>query len=238
MTRAWFTLSVVAIALNAGCSSADDGLDTEASPSADTSDDEGTIAEQELRGGERLSSYEVASLIRQAGFPANMVGRMVCTAKWESSFYTKATNKNRNGSMDRGLFQIDSIHLGHTSNCPASSKAIFDPLTNTRCALAIYKMQGINAWYGYKAHRSECDRYRAPQRSMPGTDGVDQNDRHDLRGLHEPMSGADMYGEENASFGDRPEGSLDLPEPAVGAPEFGAPRSGARTDIQRALSHP
>ena len=235
MTRAWFALSVIAVALNTGCSSADDGIDGESSPSADTSDDgEGTTAEQELRGGERLASYEVASLIRQAGFPANMVGRMVCTAKWESSFYTKATNKNRNGTIDRGLFQINSIHLGNTRNCPASSKAIFDPLTNTRCALAIYKMQGINAWYGYKAHRSECDRYRPPQRSMPGIDGMDQNDLDGLRDRPEPMSDADMYGEENASFGDRPEESLDLPAPAPAAPGLEKPR----TDIQRELSHP
>jgi len=84
---------------------------------------------------------------------------MVCTAKYESSFYERASNKNRNGSTDRGLFQINSIHVGGTRGCPSSSDALWSAATNAKCALAIYKLQGINAWYGYRKHKAECDSY-------------------------------------------------------------------------------
>jgi hypothetical protein len=113
--------------------------------------------------GRKLSEEEVASLVRQVGFPENMVGTMVCTVKWESGFYDRATNQNHNGTTDYGLFQINSIHIGGTNGCPGNADALFDVMTNSQCALAIYNMQGINAWYGYKAHKSECDSYAAPQ---------------------------------------------------------------------------
>jgi hypothetical protein len=89
---------------------------------------------------------------------------MVCTAKWESSFYERATNRNNNGSVDYGLFQINSIHF-HDAGCPSSGTALFDASANAKCAYRVYKSQGINAWYGYKAHRTECDSYRAPASS-------------------------------------------------------------------------
>lgn len=185
-----------------GCSAESEG--TVESTDGETSEDEG-----ELRGGTRLSPSEVASLVRQAGFPSSLIGRMVCTAKWESSFYTAATHRNRNGSTDRGLFQINSIHVGGTRGCPSSASALFDPTTNTRCAYAIYKLQGINAWYGYRAHRSECDRYRvgnAPLLRGDSLGGIgdalgDAPAAHDedadlvLQAEPEPISHADMYGD-------------------------------------------
>jgi hypothetical protein len=112
--------------------------------------------------GRKLSEEEVASLVRQVGFPENMVGTMVCTVKYESGFYDQATNNNTNGTTDYGLFQINSIHIGGTNGCPTSADALFDVVTNTKCALAIYNMQGIRAWYGYQKHQSECDSYPAP----------------------------------------------------------------------------
>src|SRR4051794_39702260 len=84
---------------------------------ADTTNDEddteqlGDVGEQ-LLAGRRLSEHEVASLVRRAGFPEYEVAKMVCTAKYESSWYERASNKNSNGTIDRGLFQINSIHLG------------------------------------------------------------------------------------------------------------------------------
>lgn len=135
---------------------------------ADTGDgDDEPIAESEdrLLAGRRLSESEIARHVRAAGFPANMVGPMVCTAKYESSFYERASNRNRNGSTDRGLFQINSIHVGKTAGCPSSANSLWDAATNAKCAYAIYKMQGINAWYGYRKHRGECASYRAPASS-------------------------------------------------------------------------
>ena len=119
-------------------------------------------SQDHLLAGRRLSEREAATLIRNAGFPSNVVGKMLCTIKYESNFYERASNRNTNGSSDYGLFQVNTIHYGD-AGCPSSSAGLYDAAKNTKCALAIYKSQGINAWYGYKKHKSECDRYPAPQ---------------------------------------------------------------------------
>jgi hypothetical protein len=118
-------------------------------------------SEDHLLAGDRLTPSDVAAKLRAAGFDESVIGKMVCTAKYESSYYEKATNKNKNKSEDYGLFQINSNHLGD-KGCPTSASALFDPDTNTKCAYAVFKAQGINAWYGYQKHKSECDRTRAP----------------------------------------------------------------------------
>jgi hypothetical protein len=99
----------------------------------------------------------------------------VCTAKWESSFYERASNRNNNGSTDYGLFQINSIHLGEGA-CPRNPTALYDAATNARCAYTIYKMQGLNAWYGYQAHRTECNGYRVPTGSGGASSAPDVAD--------------------------------------------------------------
>ncbi len=126
-------------------------------------DDADPVGESQdhLLAGRRLSQTEAASLIRQAGFPEAVVGKMLCTIKYESNFYERASNKNSNGSSDYGLFQVNSIHF-HDAGCPSSAAGLYDAAANTRCALKIYKSQGINAWYGYKKHKTECDGTRAP----------------------------------------------------------------------------
>jgi hypothetical protein len=129
-----------------------------AAPAAEEGESLGE-SEDRLLAGRRLSEQEVATVLRNAGFAENQVPRMVCTAKYESSFYERASNTNRNGSTDRGLFQINSIHVGGTRGCPTNSEALWNPTTNAKCALAIYKSQGINAWYGYRKHKTECDSY-------------------------------------------------------------------------------
>jgi hypothetical protein len=134
---------------------------------------------QALLAGRRLREGEIAALVRSAGFPESMVGKMVCTAKYESSYYERASNRNRGGSIDRGLFQINSVHLGTMRGCPRSGEALFDAETNAKCAYAIYRAQGIRAWYGYRAHRSECDRFRAPA-------SIDEPDNSGGEGCYSP----------------------------------------------------
>jgi lysozyme C len=132
-------------------------------------------SEDRLLSGRRVGTSELASLIRDAGFPESVVGKMICTAKYESSFYERASNRNRNGSTDSGLFQINSIHFGR-SGCPSSVSGLYDATANARCAYSIYKSQGLNAWYGYKKHKAECDRTRAPAASSDSSDEVDSTD--------------------------------------------------------------
>lgn len=126
---------------------------------AETTEEETESSDSELLAGRRLSETEVARLLRDAGFPESVVPEMVCTARYESSFFEAATNRNTNGSIDRGLFQINSVHVSGTRGCPSTGAALFDAATNARCAYAIYRSQGLNAWYGYRNHRAECDRY-------------------------------------------------------------------------------
>jgi lysozyme C len=133
-------------------------------------------SEDRLLAGRRLSTGEIARHLRAAGFPENVIGPMVCTAKYESSYYERASNKNRNGSTDRGLFQINSIHLGGTRGCPTNGTALFDAATNAKCAYAVYKMQGIRAWYGYRKHATECNGTRAPASSGVVADPDDSPD--------------------------------------------------------------
>jgi hypothetical protein len=124
-----------------------------------------------LLEGRRLSESETARHLRSAGFPEDAIGPMVCAAKYESSFYERAFNRNDNGSVDRGLFQINSIHVGGTRGCPSRGDDLWDAATNARCAYAIYRMQGMNAWYGYRAHRRECQGYGVREGGGAASDG-------------------------------------------------------------------
>ena len=147
-------------------------LTTIAGCAAQTGGDEEASGESQdrLLAGRRISEREAATLIRGAGFPANVVGKMLCTIKYESNFYERASNKNTNGSVDYGLFQVNSVHL-RDKGCPTTGTGLYDAAANARCAAVIYKSQGINAWYGYKKHKAECDRYPAPSglAGDPGT---------------------------------------------------------------------
>lgn len=122
-------------------------------------DQEGTTSAPVL-AGQRLSESQVAAALRAAGFPESEVPRMVCTARYESQWYTRAYNRNRNGSIDRGLLQINSIHVGGTRGCPSQASALYDPNVNAACGYAVWRLQGIEAWYGYRAHRAECNAWR------------------------------------------------------------------------------
>ena len=64
---------------------------------------------------------------------------MVAIAKAESGLNPKATNVNRNGSSDIGLFQVNSIH-GY------DDLEMFAPEKNIEAARKIYEKQGLTAW--------------------------------------------------------------------------------------------
>ena len=121
--------------------------------------------------GRCLAEAEVVRLLRTAGFPERIVPAMVCTAKWESGFYERAAHKNGNQSTDRGVFQINSIHVGE-KGCPSNAEGFFNAQNNANCALVVYKGQqknssdplaGVsNAWVAYRAHKTECANYKLP----------------------------------------------------------------------------
>jgi lysozyme C len=128
-------------------------------------------SDEALLAGRKLSPSEVASLLRGAGFRESVIPEMVCTAKYESSYYAGAQNRNTNGSTDYGLFQINDRYW--LRPCGVTRQQLLDPATNARCAKRVFDEQGLDAWYGYKAHRSECDRFVVPGDGAGGAGGGD-----------------------------------------------------------------
>ena len=69
-------------------------------------------------------------------------------AKAESGLRAGAINYNRNGSIDRGIFQVNSIHCGKIDgNC---ADALFDVEKNIEMAKSIFDDRGWQAWYACK----------------------------------------------------------------------------------------
>lgn len=136
----------------AGC-----GLEDEL-PKIGASGGQGSQSEIHALGGTRLSEQHVARLLANAGVPGNKIPTMVCVAKYESSLYSGATNRNSDGSIDIGLFQINDYWW--PSSCGVHRSALFDPAVNARCAHKVLEQQGIFAWHAYTAHEYECRNYR------------------------------------------------------------------------------
>ena len=110
-----------------------------------------------------LSNQQIASYVRQAGFPEELVPRMVAIANAESSRIPN--NRNFKGSdLSYGLFQINMLgDMGPERRAQfgiQSNEQLYDPLTNAKAAKAIYDQQGLNAW---SVHRSG-----AADKFMPG----------------------------------------------------------------------
>lgn len=75
----------------------------------------------------KLTPQEIRGLAYAAGFRGKALDTAVAIAMAESGGKVKATNKNSNGSIDRGLFQINSIHgKGSTTNIGRNVKTAFD----------------------------------------------------------------------------------------------------------------
>jgi len=70
----------------------------------------------------------------------------LAVAKAESGLKEDAFNVNSNGSIDVGIFQINSVHY-KKQGC--SLKEIIDPYKNVDCAYEIYQSSGWNAWSVY-----------------------------------------------------------------------------------------
>ena len=77
--------------------------------------------------------YRPAKTYTVAGAIQHVFGarsrQALCVARHESSLNPKAVNRNRDGSVDRGLFQINSVHRAW-----ANLRRLFEPLYNARCA--------------------------------------------------------------------------------------------------------
>lgn len=71
----------------------------------------------------------------------------------ESSGNPTAQNTNRNGTVDRGLFQINSIHIPQLQKegIISTETDLFDPVKNTKAALYLKNRDGWKPWDASKA---------------------------------------------------------------------------------------
>ncbi|KAK8724280.1 hypothetical protein OTU49_011317 [Cherax quadricarinatus] len=117
---------------------------------------------------------ELARILeRQFRLPRDQIKRFVCIAQYESGFNTAAFNRNRNGSKDYGIFQINSMYWcrddtrGKSNSCGIQCRDLLSDNLSTAvtCARKILRSQGYSAWVAYKnrcrnrnldAYMAEC----------------------------------------------------------------------------------
>lgn len=110
----------------------------------------------------RYTYAQLEALWIQAGGDRASAPIMAAIAMAESGGNPTATNHNHDGSIDRGLWQINSVH-GNLST--------FDPMANAKAAVSIKNgPQGFSAWVTYTsgAYRQFLQNGASPDPNMPG----------------------------------------------------------------------
>lgn len=92
------------------------------------------------------------NVLKVKGFKEYFIPRLFCIAKLESSFNSKARNFNTNGTIDIGLFQINSIWR---KECP---KTLYSIENNIDCAKIVLEKQGLSAWVTYNNYGHICEK--------------------------------------------------------------------------------
>ena len=96
-----------------------------------------------------LTPAQIAAAMREAGWDDAAIPIGVAVALAESGGNPRAVNnKNRNGSSDYGLFQINSIHANLLTTGDR-----FNPVDNARMALTVYRQAG-SSWKPWAAYNS------------------------------------------------------------------------------------
>lgn len=107
-----------------------------------------------------LTPAQIAGYARQAGFSGSALATSVAVALAESGGRTDATNVNRNGSVDRGLWQLnDGAHPW------VKSINWQDPAANAAGAYRIYREAGgsFRPWVAYTSGRAGQFQLQASQ---------------------------------------------------------------------------
>lgn len=102
-----------------------------------------------------LTASQIASILRQQGFPSEKIPTMTAISLAESSGNPKAFNPNAStGDKSYGLFQVNMLGgLGPERMRQFGLKKeeeLFDPNVNARAAKQILESQGLGAWSVYK----------------------------------------------------------------------------------------
>lgn len=109
----------------------------------------GTRYRQQVLGGQSVGAAigqqsSLAQLWINNGGPPSQANIAAAVAMAESSGNVGATNKNTNGSIDRGLWQINSVHSQFDAQ-----RLLTDPNYNAAAAVAVWKSSGWGAWTTY-----------------------------------------------------------------------------------------
>lgn len=90
------------------------------------------------------SENQLAKLWVKAGGPPKLANLMAKIALRESGGRAHINNAgtNKDGSVDYGLFQINSVHGYNPSK-------LYNPLYNAKAAVSVYRKQGLHAWSTY-----------------------------------------------------------------------------------------
>ena len=91
-----------------------------------------------------LTQPQLQQVLRQAGWPEDLVPVMSAIGMAESSGRTTAINNRPGRGYSVGLWQINL--LAHREYTAAQMQ---DPLANARAAFAIYRREGLRAWGSY-----------------------------------------------------------------------------------------
>ncbi|XP_058456243.1 lysozyme-like [Malaya genurostris] len=112
----------------------------------------------------KFDKCSLAKALLNHGFNKADLKNWVCLVQNESGMDTTKTNKNRNGSSDWGLFQINDRYWcdprdknkksSNECKTPCSALLKDDITIASACAKKIFKRHGFRAWYGWL---NKCD---------------------------------------------------------------------------------
>ncbi|KAL1435755.1 hypothetical protein MTO96_010540 [Rhipicephalus appendiculatus] len=106
--------------------------------------------------GKRFTRCSLSKELAKNGIPRREMANWVCLVNSESGMNTRAKHRNRDGSVDYGLFQINNRYWcspGPHNECRVKCKALLSNNIKAavKCAKFIYRRQGFRAWYGWQA---------------------------------------------------------------------------------------
>jgi len=108
----------------------------------------GVVIVPEVKADENPFCYDPIDCIRDVGEQMGKTNQEIMTmiriAKCESGLRPEALGVNRNGSVDRGVLQINSVHKD------LSNKDAFDFEKNIRYGWKLQSSQGFRPWVCYQ----------------------------------------------------------------------------------------
>ncbi len=112
-----------------------------------------------------MTTIQVITLALHIGFSKKEAPIVACIAQHESSLKPKEINRaNKNGTVDYGLMQINSIWRKRGQACHGLD--LLDARQNMQCAHLIHAQKGFRPWVAYRKFRAKCDSQRLVKKAL------------------------------------------------------------------------